>query len=531
MKLNDITRGTGLEEHGITNTNLIYWTPPTPVLYEQIILRNEGLVSHMGPVSVKTGHYTGRAANDKFIVDGDGNHDNIWWNHNNHPLEPEKFDKLYKRLTAYLHGKDVFVQDCFVGANSRYRVPIRVITEKAWHSLFARNMFIQASSDELLGHIPKFTLIDMPNFHAIPSIDGTHSEAFVIINLSKKLVLIGGTSYAGEIKKSIFTVENYLLPLEHKVLPMHCSANIGEKGDVALFFGLSGTGKTTLSADPERALIGDDEHGWGDDGVFNFEGGCYAKVIKLSKEAEPEIYECTRKFGTILENVSIDTISRRIDFGDESFTENTRASYPVTHIPNMVHSGTGGHPDNIIMLTFDALGVLPPISRLTPEQAVYHFLSGYTAKVGGTESNMGKDPVAAFSPCYGAPFMPLHPSVYAKMLQENIKKHNVTCWLINTGWSGGSYGVGNRINLTYSRAMVRAALDGNLSSVQYRNDNIFGLHIPMSCEGIPSEMLDPRNTWQDKAIYDAIADKLANEFRKNIEQFRGFVPDDVLKVL
>ena len=401
-------------------------------------------------------------------------------------------------MLAYMHGMDLFVQDCFAGSSRDHRLPVRVITERAWHSLFARNMFIRATPEELANHRPGFTVIDLPSFHAIPSIDGTNTEAFIIVNFAKKVIVIGGTSYAGEIKKSIFTILNYLLPHNERVLSMHCSANAGTAGDVAIFFGLSGTGKTTLSADPHRALIGDDEHGWDDKGVFNFEGGCYAKIIKLSRESEPEIYETTRRFGTILENVAIDTISRRVDLDDDSFTENTRASYPITHIPRIVPSGMGGHPTNVIMLTCDAFGVLPPIAKLTREQAMYHFLSGYTAKVAGTEAGI-TEPQATFSTCFGAPFMALHPSVYAELLKEKISSHNVNCWLVNTGWSGGGFGVGNRIRIGYSRALVNAAIDGTLAAGDFEREAFFGLMIPQHCPGVPSEVLNPRNVWSDKS--------------------------------
>jgi phosphoenolpyruvate carboxykinase (ATP) len=531
VKLNYISRGTGLEEHGITNANIIYWTPPTPVLYEQIMQHREGLITHLGPMAVKTGHYTGRAPNDKFIVDEPGCHDKIWWGTVNRPFDPAKFDSLNNRLLKFLNGKDLYVQDCFAGARPQHRIPIRVITEKAWHSLFVRNMFILATPAELEVHRPEFTIIDIPSFHAIPSVDGTNSEACIIVNFAEKLILIGGTSYGGEIKKSIFTIMNYLLPLEKNILSMHCSANVGKSGDVAVFFGLSGTGKTTLSADPNRSLIGDDEHGWDDEGVFNFEGGCYAKLIRLSQESEPEIYECTRKFGTILENVAFDTLSRRIDLDDDSFTENTRGAYPLSYIPNALSSGTAGHPKNVIMLTCDAFGVLPPISRLTPEQAVYHFLSGYTAKVAGTESGIGKEPQATFSTCFGAPFMALHPSVYAEMLKEKIAKHNVNCWLVNTGWSGGGYGVGSRIKIRYSRAMINAALNGAFDDIPFETEPFFGLSIPRSCPDVPGELLNPRNLWSDKESYDNTARSLAERFRDNFSQFEGYVSRNVAEVL
>ncbi len=526
MKLNDITRGTGLEQHGITNANLIYWTPPTAVLYELIVKQGEGLVSHLGAIAVKTGHYTGRAANEKFIVDDPSCHDHINWGKVNRPFDPVKFDGLYQRMLAYMHGKDLFVQDCFAGASPEHRLPVRVITEKAWHSLFARNMFVRATAEELEHHQPAFTVIDLPAFHAIPSLDGTNTETFIIINFARRVIIIGGTSYSGEIKKSIFTILNYLLPHGKQVLSMHCSANAGEKGDVAVFFGLSGTGKTTLSADPKRALIGDDEHGWDDKGVFNFEGGCYAKIIKLSRESEPEIYETTRKFGTILENVAIDTMSRRIDLDDDSFTENTRASYPITHIPNIVPSGRGGHPNNVIMLTCDAFGVLPPIARLTPAQAMYHFLSGYTAKVAGTEAGI-TEPQATFSACFGAPFMALHPSVYAELLREKLARHGVDCWLVNTGWSGGGYGVGSRMPIAYSRALVNAAIDGTLAAGEFEKEPFFGLMTPKACPNVPAEVLNPRNVWQDKTGYDETARGLGERFRKNFEQYKEYVSAEV----
>jgi phosphoenolpyruvate carboxykinase (ATP) len=530
MRLNDITRGTGLEEHGIANANLIFWTAPSPVLFEQIIIRGEGLTTHLGAVAVKTGHYTGRAANEKFIVDEPSIHKHINWGKINQPFDPAKFDALYNRLVSYLHGKDLFVQDCFAGASPDHRMPIRVITEKAWHSLFARNMFIQATKEELINHKPAFTVINIPSFHAVPSKDGTNSEAFILVNFAEKLIIIGGTSYAGEIKKSIFTILNYLLPQEKRILSMHCSANQGAKGDSAVFFGLSGTGKTTLSADPKRSLIGDDEHGWDDKGIFNFEGGCYAKVIKLSKESEPEIYAATQRFGTILENVAIDSVSRRIDLDNDCFTENTRASYHITGIPNVVLSGVSGHPSNIIMLTCDAFGVLPPIAKLSPDQAVYHFLSGYTAKVAGTEAGL-TEPQATFSTCFGAPFMALHPSVYAELLREKIDRHKVDCWLVNTGWSGGGPSVGSRMKIAYSRALVNAAVEGTLTSAAFEKEPFFGLMIPKTCPGVPDEILNPRNVWADKAGYDATAKNLVKQFLNNFGQYKGYVSEKVAAVM
>lgn len=518
----------GIENHGITNVRKVHWNHNTPMLYEEIIRNGEGFLAHLGALVVRTGLHTGRAAKDKFIVDEPGSTDKVWWGEVNRPFSLERFDLLFNRLKAYLQGRDLYVQDCRAGQDQKYNLPIRVITETAWHNLFARNMFIQTPPDQLEGHVPQFSILHVPNFQAIPEIDGTKSQAFVILNLTRKLVLIGGTSYAGEIKKSVFTILNYLLP-QKNVLSMHCSANTGRSGDVALFFGLSGTGKTTLSADPDRKLIGDDEHGWSADGVFNFEGGCYAKVIDLSEESEPEIYATTRRFGTILENVGIDPITRRLDLEDGTLTENTRAAYPLTHIPNIVTEGKAGHPKNIIMLTADAFGVLPPISKLTPEQTMYHFISGYTAKVAGTESGI-TEPQATFSACFGAPFMVLHPSRYAELLAEKIRKHDVRCWLVNTGWSGGPYGVGQRVKIKFTRAMLNAALTGQLEDVDYELDPIFGLQVPTECPGVPSEILKPRNTWSDQEAYDRTAAHLANLFVENFRQFEENVSAEVRAV-
>ncbi len=515
-----------LESYGFKNVSHIHWNLSTPALYEEIVRRREGMIVHLGPVCVRTGHYTGRSPDDKFIVKEPSSENKIWWGDVNRPFDPRKFELLYYRLQAYLQGKDIFVQDCYAGAHPQHHVPIRVITETAWHNLFSRNMFIQIKDrSKLMEHNPEFLVVNVPNFRAVPELDGTHSEAFVLVNFGQKLILVGGTSYAGEIKKSVFTILNFLLPQE-RVLSMHCSANVGPEKDVAIFFGLSGTGKTTLSADPERRLIGDDEHGWGEDGVFNFEGGCYAKVIRLSKEHEPEIYECTRKFGTILENVAFDINTRRIDLDDASLTENTRAAYPIPHIPNAIREGVGGHPRNIIMLTADAFGVLPPISKLTPEQAMFHFLSGYTAKVAGTERGV-TEPQATFSACFGAPFMALHPTVYARLLGEKIERHQVSCWLINTGWSGGPYGVGKRIHLPYTRAMVKAALNGSLLNVETRRDPVFQLDVPVRCEGVPDEILDPKKTWKDPAAYDEKARELAVRFKENFEKFREHADEKI----
>jgi phosphoenolpyruvate carboxykinase (ATP) len=518
----------GVENHGIRAAKIVRWNYSTPALYEHAVRANEALLAH-GPLVVRTGDHTGRSPNDKFVVREPSSEDRVWWGEVNRPFPRESFDALHRRVCAYLQGRGIFVQDCFAGAEPEYRMPIRVITETAWHSLFARNMFIRADPAELSSHEPEFTILQAPGFHAAPEIDGTNSSAFILVDLGHRLVLIGGTSYAGEIKKSVFTIMNYLLPAR-QVLPMHCSANVGPEGDTAVFFGLSGTGKTTLSADPERTLVGDDEHGWSDRGVFNFEGGCYAKVIRLSEEAEPEIYQTTRRFGTVLENVVVDPDSRILDLDDDALTENTRAAYAIHQIPNASETGMAGHPKNIIMLTADAFGVLPPISRMTPEQAMYHFLSGYTAKLAGTERGLGREPQATFSACFGAPFMALHPSVYAEMLGEKIAAHGVDCWLVNTGWSGGPHGVGQRMKIGYTRAMVRAALEGSLRDVPTSPDPVFGLHIPESCPDVPAEVLNPRNTWDDREAYDQAAGDLARRFRENFEQYGEYVGDEVLAV-
>jgi len=523
-----INKKYGLENHGIKNVGNVYWNLTTGALYEEIVRRREGMILHRGPIAVKTGHYTGRAANEKFIVKEPSSESHVWWGQVNRPIEKKKVDFLFLRLLAYIQGKDLYIQDCYAGADPKYQVPIRIITETAWHNLFVRNMFVQIEDKEkLANHVPECTILNVPHFHANPELDGTNSEAFIIVNFGKKLILIGGTSYAGEIKKSVFTILNYFLPREDKVLPMHCSANVGESGDVAVFFGLSGTGKTTLSADPERGLIGDDEHGWSDHGVFNFEGGCYAKVIRLSPEAEPQIYRCTRRFGTILENVGVDPETRRVDLNDATLTENTRAAYHISAIQGSVISGMGGHPKNIIMLTCDAFGVMPPVARLTPEQAMYHFLSGYTAKVAGTEKGIGDEPQATFSTCFGAPFMALPPGVYATMLGEKIMKYQSDCWLVNTGWTGGAYGAGKRMDIAHTRSILRAILSGRLKEIPTQEDPFFGLHIPESCPDVPKEVLQPRNTWKDPTAYDAKARDLAGLFHKNFKNYSENVPEEV----
>ena len=515
----------GLGRHGIDNVNVVYWNLATPLLYEEALRRREGRLAHLGPLVVRTGQHTGRSPRDKFIVREPSSEAHVWWGDVNQPLEPGKFAVLRARLLAYLQDRDLFVQDCFVGADPRYRVPIRVITETAWHSLFARNMFIQATPDELAVHSPGFTVIHAPSFHAVPDEDGTRSEVFIVVHFGERLILIGGTHYAGEIKKSVFSVLNFLLP-QQNVLTMHSSANIGPDGTVAVFFGLSGTGKTTLSADASRMLIGDDEHGWSDRGVFNLEGGCYAKAIRLSPEAEPEIHETTRRFGTILENVWLDSVTGRLNLDDASLTENTRAAYPVSHIANAARDGRGGHPSQILMLTADAFGVLPPIARLTPAQAMYHFLSGYSAKVAGTERGV-KEPQATFSACFGAPFMSLSPGVYARLLGDRIAAHRVGVWLVNTGWSGGPYGVGQRMPIAHTRAMVHAALGGALAEAPTELDPVFGLAVPTRCPDVPPDVLDPRNTWADPKAYDAQARELAGRFAANFRAFASSVSEDV----
>ena len=502
-----------LSMYGLTNTGPVYWNLSTPALYEEAVRNREGFVGHLGPLVVRTGHHTGRSPKDKFIVREPGTEKRIWWGEGNRPFDREKFNALYYRVLAYLQGKQLYVQDCYAGASLKYRLPIRVINETAWHNLFVRNMFIRVlDKNELACFQPEFTVINLPHFHALPELDGTNSESFIILNFEKKMVLIGGTSYAGEIKKAIFTVENFFLP-QKNILSMHCSANMGTAGDTAIFFGLSGTGKTTLSTEPGRRLIGDDEHGWSEEGIFNFEGGCYAKVIRLSPEGEPEIFECTRKFGTVLENVAIDIETRRVDLNDSSLTENTRAAYPITHIENIVPSGVGGHPNNIIFLTADAFGVLPPVARLTPEMARKYFLIGYTAKIPGTEQGVA-EPKATFSPCFGAPFMALEPAVYANLLAEKMKRHQADCWLVNTGWINGPYGTGERISIQLTRTIITAILEGRLKNVGYRKDNIFGFEVPEECSNVPAYVLDPSAGWGDKAQYAEAAAKLATSFEK-----------------
>lgn len=515
-----------LEHHGLTNLDMVYWTLPSPMLVERIVQRREGVLAHLGPITVRTGHHTGRSPNDKFIVQRPQIDNEIWWGKVNRPMSPENFERMQLRMRAYFQGREVFVQDAVVGAHPQYRMPIRIVTEYAWHSLFARNLFLRLSADQLPGHVPEFTILDAPRFHAIPDEDGTNSEVFIVLDFEKRVILIGGSSYAGEIKKAIFTVMNYLLP-RRGVLSMHCSANVGIRGDVALFFGLSGTGKTTLSSDPDRRLIGDDEHGWGDDGVFNFEGGCYAKTINLQADLEPIIWEATRRFGTVLENVGLDVHTRRLNFDDASLTENTRAAYPMGFIANHVQEGRAGHPSTIFFLTADATGTMPPLARLSPEQAMYYFVSGYTSKLAGTEKGLGSEPQATFSACFGAPFLPLPPAAYARLLGEKLARHKADVWLVNTGWTGGPFGVGHRILLPHTRAMIRAVLTGALRDVPCREDASFGLCVPEHCPEVPDEVLEPRRTWSDGAAYDARATALARQFVENFTAFRNDVAPEV----
>jgi phosphoenolpyruvate carboxykinase (ATP) len=499
------------------NHQNIYQNLSVAQLVEKILNRNEGILTSTGAVCASTGKYTGRSPGDKFIVNDEVSKDVIDWGNINQPIAEEVFDHLHRKVIDYLNEKDeIFQFKGFAGADEKYRLPIQVINEYAWHNLFARQLFINPKEGELKNHQAEFTVISAPDFKADPSIDGTHSEAFILISFKKRVVLIGGTEYAGEIKKSIFSIMNYLLP-ERDVLSMHCSANVGAEGDVALFFGLSGTGKTTLSADPYRRLIGDDEHGWSPNGVFNIEGGCYAKGINLTEEKETQIFNAIR-YGSVLENVVLDAKTRIADYDDISLTENTRAAYPLENIDNIVTPSVAGHPNTIIFLTADASGTLPPISRLTKEQAMYHFLSGYTSKLAGTERGV-TEPQATFSACFGAPFLPLAPSKYAEMLGEKIDMYDSKVFLVNTGWTGGSYGNGNRMKLSYTRAMVHSALEGELNSVETVTDDVFGLEIPMHVPGVPDEVLIPKNTWQDKAAYQEAAQSLALKFQKNFEKF------------
>lgn len=508
----------------ILKNSLVYFNLSVPELVEHSLNNKEGVLTPTGALLTTTGKYTGRSPKDRFIVDNNEIHDKIAWGKVNKPISEEIFQGLYKKVLEYLDKQTLYVFDGFAGADPTYRLPIRVINQYAWQNLFVHQLFIRPTDEELKAHSPEFTLISAPGFKADPSIDGVNSEVFIIINFNEKIVLIGGTEYAGEMKKSIFSVMNFLLP-EQNVLSMHCSANVGSEGDVALFFGLSGTGKTTLSADPARHLIGDDEHGWTDNGVFNIEGGCYAKCIRLSQENEPQIWNAI-KFGSVLENVAID-LQRNLNFDSDILTENTRAAYPVDYIPGSVIPSKAGHPEVILFLTADAFGVLPPISKLNKDQAMYHFLSGYTSKLAGTERGI-TEPEATFSACFGEPFLPLSPAKYAEMLGEKITKHNVRVYLVNTGWSGGPYGVGKRIKIAYTRAMVTTAINGSIENANFIEDSIFGLNIPTDIEGVPNEVLLPKNTWADKEGYDKQAKDLAILFNKNFNRFSN-ASDEIKK--
>jgi len=519
-----------LSNVGVANLRLAYWNLPTEALVEEAVFRGEGAVVAGGPYAAFTGKHTARSANDKFVVRHTDSENNIWWGVYNRPFDQDKFESLYTRMLGFLQGRDAFVQDVYAGADETYRLPVRIVTELAWHSHFVRNMFILPQSlEEYKRFVPEFTIIAMPSFKGAPAVDGTNSETFICLSFERKIAIIGNSAYAGEIKKSVFTILNYLLPLEG-VLSMHCSANVNpeDTDDVALFFGLSGTGKTTLSADPKRRLIGDDEHGWSDEGVFNFEGGCYAKVIGLSESAEPEIYATTKRFGTILENVTYDPITRLIDLDDDTVTENTRASYPLEFIANAVPEKKAGHPKNVILLTCDASGVMPPIARLTPNQALYQFISGYTSKIAGTEVGLGKEPEITFSACFGGPFMVHHPYKYAELLKRKIERYDATCWLVNTGWVGGPYGVGKRISIKYTRALLNAALDGKLNDVQFKQDPIFGFEVPMTCPNVPNEVLDPSSSWHEKKEYDRRYKDLAMRFIQNFGKFMDGTPQEVI---
>ncbi len=516
----------GLEEFGLHNLKNVYWNLPQAILIEEIIKRGEGNIAKSGAVIVNTGKHTGRSPNDKFIVRHASYSDHISWGNINHPLDPDQFEKLLARFRAYYQGRDVFVLDAVAGAHKQYQLPIRLITEYAWANLFGRNLFIRLQPEEIKKHRPQFTILHAPGFPADPKPDGTNTDVVIAVDFDKKLILIGGSGYAGEVKKSIFTILNYLMP-NQGVLSMHCSANVGKSGDVALFFGLSGTGKTTLSSDPDRNLIGDDEHGWGSDGLFNFEGGCYARTIRLKQELEPLIWQASQSFGAVLENVVYDPVSREIDFDSDALTENTRAAYPLYFIDNFVSSGQAGHPQNIFFLTADAFGVLPPVSLLTPEQAIYYFLSGYTSKLAGTETGLGIEPQTTFSTCFGAPFLPHLPSVYANLLQKKLKQHKANVWLINTGWSGGPYGVGKRIHLPDTRAIIKAALKPEAGYMQTKKDAAFGLNIPVEFPGVSPDILDPRKTWPDPKQYDEKAKFLISQFVKNFSAYEKSLSKDI----
>ena len=512
-------------DRGTARGPIVHHNLSVPVLYEEAIRRGEGIIAAGGPLVVRTGEHTGRSPKDKFVVDEAASRDAIWWGEVNRPISEEHYERLREKVIGHLAARETFVKDAFVGADTAHRRSVQVTTETAWASLFAHNLFIRPLPDELAAFRPDFTIYDAPSLQADPATDGTRTGTFILVHVSRREVLIGGTAYAGEIKKSAFTVMNYLLP-DEGVLPMHSSVNVGPAGDPAIFFGLSGTGKTTLVADPARTLIGDDEHGWGPDGVFNFEGGCYAKTIRLSPIYEPDIFSTTRRFGTILENVAMDPGSRALDLDSEELTENTRGAFPVTFISNAIEPGVTTHPRTLIFLTADAFGVLPPIARLTREQAMYHFISGYTAKLAGTEVGV-KEPAATFSTCFGAPFMPRHPSVYAHMLGDRMTAHDIPVWLINTGWTGGPFGVGQRMNIAHTRAMVHAAIDRTIEDVEYIIDPVFRVAVPSSVPGVASDVLHPRGTWQDVAAYDVAARRIAGMFAENFRQFADAMPPEI----
>ncbi len=519
----------GLMSHGLVHLDRVYWNLPVAALYEEAVFRGEGKIVNGGALQVYTGKWTARAASDKYFVREESSQNHINWGEYNRPMTSEKFNALFNRLQAFWQGEELFAQDLYAGADRNYRLPVRVITDKAWQSLFAKTM-LDSEPDlaKLKQFVPDFTVMVSPSFKLDPRIDGTNSETAIVIDFGRKLAIIAGTEYAGEIKKAVFTIMNYLMPLED-VMSMHCSANVGKEGDVALFFGLSGTGKTTLSADPNRYLIGDDEHGWSDETVFNYEAGCYAKAIRLSAEAEPEIHACTHRFGTILENVVFDPASRQIDLDDERITENTRMSYPLHFIPNAVpQMMVNSQPKNIIFLTADAQGVMPPIARLDMNQAIYHFISGYTSKIAGTELGLGKEPEITFSACFGAPFMVHHPYFYAKLLRQKAERSGAKIWLVNTGWVGGKFGVGKRISIRHTRNMLSAAMEGKLENIEYRKDPLFGFEIPKSCPGVPDDVFEPSNAWGNKDDYWRKYDALASRYMENFKLFAEGVPAEVL---
>ncbi len=520
------SKSASLNELGLKHLGNAYWNLTPAELVEETIIHGEGVLTDTGALAVDTGEFTGRSPKDRFIVCDDITENAVWWGDINIRFEPAKFDKLFERIAAYLTGRDVYVRDSYACADPDHRLNIRVVTEWAWQNLFASNLFLRPTNEEILTQKADWTIISVPGFMAVPEIDGTKKHNFSILNFTRKMILIGGTGYTGEIKKGIFSVLNFLLPHTKSVLSMHCSANIGKQGDTAIFFGLSGTGKTTLSADPNRHLIGDDEHGWAANSVFNFEGGCYAKCVNLTKEKEPEIFDAI-KFGALLENVEFFDATTTVDYDNVSRTENTRAAYPIHHIANAVHPSLGGVPKNIFFLTADAFGVLPPISKLDAGQAMYHFISGYTAKVAGTEVGV-TEPQTTFSACFGKAFLPLHPTKYAELLGKKLKEAKVNVWLVNTGWSGGPYGVGKRIKLAFTRAMITAALEGEFDKVTFETMPVFGLEIPRACPHVPSEILFPRNTWADKHAYDAKAAQLAAAFVKNFEQYADFANDEIM---